>query len=478
MPSTRFCPSYQGALSLAVFGGIVLYAAMVHAACGCFGCLSGSDCTNGAPFHVLYETPQGGVAEHDDFPNAEFRPDDRWNRTATEGFIGSARGVPATVTWGIIDDDTSITGSREGTSPSDLIAMLDRQHGASPTGMMSDAPWFRFFDDSFNRISELSGVTYVYEPNDGGAPIINTGGAQSGVPGQYADVRIGGHFIGSSDTGNTLAYNYFPDHGDMVIDTDDASFFGNGFGDYRRLRNTIMHEAGHGLGLSHVESSNSGQLMEPFIQTGFEGPQIDDILALHRNYGDVLEKARGGSNDSARTPTQIGTFDTDDTWVIGNDGRNSTAVAREDVDFVSIDGARDIDFFQFNVDVPSRVDVTLYQIGQTYNEGRQDEDQTQLVTSQLNPLELTLLSGVDGRDIVTEAVGEVIARLGKEVSSFDLDPGRDYYIRVNGTVDNVQLYELRLGFMQIPEPSALCILAVVLGAAMTFRPYCESIVSD
>ncbi|MEO0530620.1 MAG: matrixin family metalloprotease [Planctomycetota bacterium] len=467
MPSMRLRPSLQGAISLSAFGGIVLYAAVVHAMCGCFGCMSGGDCTGGFPVHVLYETPPSGLDQHGEFPNAEFRPDDRWNRTATEGFIGSARGVPATVTWGIIDDGTSITGGREGTSPSDLIDMLNRQHGASRTGLVEDAPWFRFFEDSFNRISELSGVTYIYEPNDGGAPIVNTGASQAGVPGQYPDVRIGGHFVGSSDTGNTLAYNYFPDHGDMVIDTDDAAFFNNSFRDYRRLRNTIMHEAGHGLGLSHVESSNSGQLMEPFIQTGFEGPQIDDILALHRNYGDVFEKLNGG-NDSGRSPTRIGTFDDDDTWVLGNDGRKSV-VERDDADFVSIDGARDVDFFLFNVDVPSIVDVTLFQVGRTYNEGRQNQEQSQLVTSQLNPLELTVLSGVNGSGIITEAEGEVIARLGKEVSSLELDPGRDYYIRVNGTVDNVQLYELRLNFAEIPEPTAVLLLAVAAGCGLTRR---------
>lgn len=462
MPSLRLCPTYREALSLCAFAGLALYAAIVHAACGCFGCVSGEACTVNAPFHVLYETPLGAASSHDEeFPSAEFRPNGRWSRTASEGVIGTAKGVPATVTWGIVADGTSITGSREGTSPSDLIAMLDRQHEASRTGLIADAPWFRFFEDSFNRISDLSGVTYVYEPNDGGAPITNTGAAQSGVPNQYADARIGGHFIGSSDTGNTLAYNYFPNHGDMVIDTDDASFFGNSFGDYRRLRNTIMHEAGHGLGLSHVESSNSGQLMEPFIQTSFEGPQIDDILALHRNYGDVLEKTPGGSNDSARSPTEIGTLGVDDTWSLGSDGRKST-IAREDVDFVSIDGGRDVDYFRFNVAVPSLIDLSLFQVGRTYNEGPQDGDQTPLVTSQLNPLELTLLSGVNGRGIVTEAIGEVIARLGKQVSDITLDPGRDYYIQVNGTIDNVQLYELRLGIMQIPEPSTLFLLTAVL----------------
>lgn len=462
MPPLRLRALYHGALSLAVFGCVVLYAVVVHAACSCFFCATGGSCGDAAPFHVLFETPLGVENGHDEFPNADFRVGDRWDRTASEGFIGRVQGTPATVTWGIVRDGTSITGSREGTSPSDLIAMLDRQHGASPTGLIEDAPWFRFFQESFDRWSALSGVNYVYEPNDGGAPIRNTNGSQAGVPGLYADSRIGGHFIGvNSEGGNTLAYNYFPNHGDMVIDTDDAAFYGNSFGDYRRLRNTIMHEAGHGMGFNHVESNDSGQLMEPFIQTSFDGPQIDDILAAHRNYGDVLEKDPAGSNDSARSPTQIGQFAPDDAWSIGSDGRNST-VGRNDTDFVSIDGQTDIDFFLFNVAQPALVDITLFQVGRVYNEGPQNGDQDPLVASQLNPLELTLLSGVNGRGILQEAEGEVIARLGKEVGEFPVEPGRDYYIQVNGTIDNVQLYELRLNFAQVPEPSAVYLLAGVL----------------
>ena len=464
MPSLRLRPLYHGALSVSVFGGVTLYVAIIHAACSCYDCSSGSSCADQAPFHVLYESPLGiDGGQGGEFPSAEFRVGDRWDRTASEGAIGRAQGRPATVTWGIVADGTSITGSREGTSPSDLIAMLNRQHGASPTGLFEDAPWFRFFQESFDRWSDLSGVTYVYEPNDGGAPIVNNSGSQAGVPGQYADSRIGGHFIGvNPEGGNTLAYNYFPNHGDMVIDTDDASFFGNSSGDYRRLRNTLMHEAGHGLGFSHVESSNSGQLMEPFIQTSFDGPQIDDILAVHRNYGDVLEKDPAGSNDSARTPTRLGDFGAGDRWSIGSDGRNST-VGRTDTDFVSIDGQSDVDFFLFNVSRPSFVDITLFQVGRAYNEGPQDGEQESLVASRLNPLELTLLSGVGGRGIMTEAVGEVISRLGQQVGSFAVEPGRDYYVQVNGTVDNVQLYELNLAFTEIPEPAAVCLLATALG---------------
>ncbi|MCQ6458457.1 matrixin family metalloprotease, partial [Vibrio parahaemolyticus] len=86
------------------------------------------------------------------------------------------------------------------------------------------------------------------------------------------DVRIGGHTIDGSS--GTLAYNFFPNTSDMVIDTAD-SFYSVTTDNSLRLRNVIMHEAGHGLGISHVESNNGSFLMEPFINLGFDGPQFD-----------------------------------------------------------------------------------------------------------------------------------------------------------------------------------------------------------
>ena len=67
-------------------------------------------------------------------------------------------------------------------------------------------------------------------------------------------------------TGNfgILAYNFFPNSGDMVIDVPD-SFYNNTSNNSLGLRNTLAHEHGHGLGLSHVCPVNQTKLMEPFI---------------------------------------------------------------------------------------------------------------------------------------------------------------------------------------------------------------------
>ena len=82
----------------------------------------------------------------------------------------------------------------------------------------------------------------------------------------------------------------------MVLDTDNVNLYSSTFLNDLQFRQVIMHEAGHGLGLSHVESNNSNQLMEPFLNIAFDGPQFDDILNAQRHYGDPLEPNDNGAN--------------------------------------------------------------------------------------------------------------------------------------------------------------------------------------
>ncbi len=444
----------RGVVSLGTFLVAVLYAVAVHAACGCFGCLSGSQCSA-----VM------SVGDDQVVGSSEFRLGPRWSRTATNGTSINRRGTPIDLTWGFLADGTTITGS-EGTSGSDLIATFNGLYG-SGSGGVETTPWFGLFESSFDRWSELSGVTYTYESNDGGAPLNNTS-TPRGQLGVYADARIGGHSIDGATGENTLAYNYFPTHGDMVIDTDNAGFFNRRSNNSRSLRNTLMHEIGHGLGLSHLESSNSRQLMEPFISTAFDGPQIDDILGIQRLYGDVLEK--NGGNDGPGTSVDLGIFDDGEVWAIGTDG-SSTQVASTQTDFVSIDGITDADYFQFRVAERSLVDIRLEQVGATYNEGPQDGDQEPLVNSERNPLNLTLRED-SGGGVTTLADGVDEGVLAEAIVQHELLPGVDYFVRVSGSRDDVQLYELALEVtaQPIPEPTTLVLgLATLLAGLAPSR---------
>ena len=213
-----------------------------------------------------------------------YRLNSRWTTTAS-GSTGPT-GTSATLTWGFVAEGTPIANIGD----SGLIGWLDNLYGAGSGGPdLTQRPWFNLFEDSFGRWGELVGVDYIYEPNDDGTPH----GTAPGVLGVRADMRIGGGFIDGGS--NTLAYNFFPNNGDMVIDTGDSAFYSSIALNFRRMRNVLMHEHGHGGGLSHVESATGRFLMEPTINTAFDGPQLDDIRGMQRHYGDVQEKSNGGS---------------------------------------------------------------------------------------------------------------------------------------------------------------------------------------
>src|SRR5262249_17853163 len=106
----------------------------------------------------------------------------RWSNTAS-GSTGSL-GSPATLTWSIVPDGTSISGGK-----SSLISFLDTTFGAGSGGSdLTSRPWYTLFTDSFNRWSQLSGVTFNYESHDDGT----THNAGSGVLGVRGDIRIAG----------------------------------------------------------------------------------------------------------------------------------------------------------------------------------------------------------------------------------------------------------------------------------------------
>jgi hypothetical protein len=460
MPSHRRLPSFQGALTLCVFLGAAFYAAVVHAACGCYSCLTRGYCElrtseSGEAFDDVTSSIGGPEEE---FPFAEFRLNGRWSSTAGTGGSTGARGNPVSVTWGFVADGVQVS-SGGNNQPSNLISLFNGLYGAG-TGGITTSPWFSLFQQSFNRWSQVAGITYSYEPADGGAALDNTT-TPAGQRGVYADVRIGGRSIDGSSGANTLAFNYFPNHGDMVFDTDNSAFFNNRANNSRALRNVIMHEAGHGLGFNHLDSDNSGQLMEPTISTAFDGPQIDDILAAQRNYGDPLEK--GAGNDSLRNPTPIGQFAAGASWVIGADGAAQT-VSNTMTDFVSIDGSNDLDHYRFTVTEPTILSLALTQVGRTYNEGPQNGAQTPLDTSRLKPLNVKLYSDQAGSGIVQIAEGTPRGDLQRTITQVVLSPQNSYYIGVEGLntlVDNVQLYRLNfsLAAPPIPEPAALAMMA-------------------
>ena len=401
--------------------------------------------TDGGHFHAVFApgTSDEYVLANSDTPeNAsnEFRTEPRWSTTATNGG-GLGQGDPTVLTWSIVPDGTAIPALSsvvgESADPSDLVTFLGGIYGVTTNDAdYTDEPWFTHFDSVFARWSELSGITYVYEPNDDGAAFTDMSSSAPGVLGTRGDVRIGGHYVDGAF--GALAYNAFPDHGEMVIDTSDIYFnatSNNSIG----LRNVLSHEAGHGIGIHHVESDSANFLMEPSISTSFDGPQLDDVLAVHRLYGDGLEDTAGG-NDSFANATSLGPVAAKSLVVAGTSG-DTTSVTPSETDFLSIDDDSDVDYFSFSLPAAAEIDFMLDPVGPTYNEGPQGGPQSPFDAQSISDLTLDVLDS-DGTTVLASSNFAGVG--GSEViPGFPLGAGT-YFVRVSGSADNVQLYRLSI----------------------------------
>lgn len=123
-----------------------------------------------------------------------------------------------------------------------------------------------------------------------------------------ADITIRFTDIAEGNGGNTLAVTSYPNSGsDMQIDTDEnwtAQF----------LRNVVLHEIGHALGISHSSIRYSGDdvaVMYPWIDNdGVNFLYIDDTTAVSSLY-DQWTQVDGCAKDIAASPNQTST------WVVG-----------------------------------------------------------------------------------------------------------------------------------------------------------------
>ncbi len=365
---------------------------------------------------------------------------DPWIGTASGTRSGNGR--PVTLTWSIVADGTSTPDLSSGpNAPSNLIGFLDTTFGGNPPGNdpsdLTKRPWFELLELSFDRWEELSGVTYIYEPNDSGQTV----GAAAGSLGVRGDVRIGGRSI--NDDG-TLAFNYFPNNGDMVINTDEGAFFGNSNNNFRAFRNTVMHELGHGLNLEHVVSSTDNLLLEPSINTDFDGPQLDEVRAVHFFYGDVNEKSNAGQgNDIYTNATDLGILDLGSQVRIGLDADVPTQrLEPTATDFVSISNLNDTDFYSFTIAEPGLLDVTLTPHGGMFTQSGQGGFPTSFDAD----ARVDLFFRVFDQNGTTELVFTDTGGLGSSDTLVDLElpAAGEYFISVAGADDTIQLYELNV----------------------------------
>ncbi len=362
----------------------------------------------------------------------QFNDNDRWSTTATDGG-GLTQGQPTHLTWGIVPDGTTVDGAS-----SVLINVLDNSYGIGPGGSdLTQRPWFTLFEQVFDRWAEVSGLRYVYEPNDDGASFPGS----PGILGVRPDVRIGSISIDGSSGSNIYGYNYFPNLGDMVLDRDNQGGISNATNNSIWLRNLVAHEAGHGIGLNHSCPEDVTKLMEPTHRTSFDGPQIDDIVGANRGYGDADEYPTG--NDTHTTATYLGAPGINDVVVRLNR---------------SIDNLADTDWFSFTAPQGLRVTITVQPTGSiTWDSSGgigacpfgPDVD-----TRENNDLGLALY-GLSGTNLLKSSVQPI--GVAEVIADWKLLDGTGtYHVKVSGANNLPQTYDLTLAFDPGTPPVAQC----------------------
>lgn len=348
-----------------------------------------------------------------------FRQASRWSATATNASTGS-RGTPITLTYSFVPDGTTVPTLTSALGTSNLFAFLNGIYGTTAT-------WQALYTGLFNRWAELIGVTYVLETADDGAAINPSGTAAPGILGVRGDLRLAGTALDGNS--GVLAFNYFPSAGvggDMVIDTND-NFYSNTGGNSLGLRNVLVHEHGHGLGMAHVCPVNQTKLMEPFVSFAFDGPQFDDIINGQRFYGDRREP-----NNTGATATSL-----------------AAAGPTQSVTNLSIDGTSDQDFFSFQVTtVPALLTVTAQPSGTSYLEGPQNSNGsctagTVFNATTVNPLLVEIRSGAAGATIL--ATSDAVPAGTAATANVAITTPGTYFVRVGqgaGGFDNIQAYAL------------------------------------
>lgn len=366
---------------------------------------------------------------HVDAMGLDYQTGTRWSGT---------NGTPRALTWSLVPDGQdlilgSFTGAGEADTPSDLFAQWDTKFAAQG----GRAHWINRLAQCFARWQQLTGLSYTrvtFGGNDwdDGAAF----GSSAGAAGLRGDIRIGGHNI--DGVNGILAYNYFPSTGDMVLDTGESGNFTSTTNFNRSYRNIVMHEHGHGMGFNHMESNNTGQLMEPFLATTFDGPQQDDIRGSQFYYGDDYENNGSFGTASDLGARAAGTHNFGDVPV---DAVGVTVPVPANSAICSMHGNGDQDWYKFTTSGPLSIVAQVNPIGTTYNQGAQGSGGT-------TPLNALAIVGLDIAVYDTNGTTQLgtasaVAGTSATTASINLPSAGTYFVRVteNGTPTQSQLYK-------------------------------------
>ncbi|MEX2219269.1 MAG: immunoglobulin domain-containing protein [Phycisphaerales bacterium] len=362
------------------------------------------------------------------FYAADYNLGSRWS---------GSQGTPRTLSWSLVPDTVFIPGGiGEPSSNSNLFATMDSGFAAQG----GRATWVNRFQQVFDRWSALTGITYVRitapgQDWDDGASWGSSGSSTRG------DIRIGMHFIDGGS--GVLAYNSFPPGGDMVLDSGDINNFASSSNQNRFLRNTIAHEHGHGIGIAHVCTNNSSQLMEPFLSSAFDGPQQDDIRAGQRHYGDPHEL-----NESFGAARPLGTLNPSGSLTLGTIPAPPTGGNDPFAALLSIDADGRSDWFWFSAASAMSATITVTPIGSTYESNTQNSNgscNSGLSVNALAVADLAVTLYASNGTTVIAGAASAGAGLAETISNAPLTTGA-HYLRVYETnaPAQTQLYRITI----------------------------------
>ena len=346
------------------------------------------------------------------------------------------QGDPVALSWSFVPDGLVMSDSG-GSGTSDLFARLDTQFAAQG----GRATWIARFQSCFDRWEEITGIDFTRVTAAGVDWDSGVAWGTAGNDTTRGDIRIGMRNI--DNVNGVLGYTFFPQNGDMVLDRSEGWGASSG-NQHRFLRNTVMHELGHAIGMDHVCSNNSAQLLEPFLATGFDGPRQDDFRGAQRHYGDPYE-----ANNTSGAAFNLGTPTSGVPLVIGIPVAPDTGSNDTNACDLSLDANAEVDWFRVTVTGQAHIDVTVQPFGTSYDDNNQNANGTCPSGSTTNALAAVNLNveviGTNGVTILATAAANA-AGLSESLNNVALAAAGNYYIRVYeaGSPTQTQLYRLTI----------------------------------
>ncbi|NUQ50870.1 MAG: matrixin family metalloprotease, partial [Phycisphaerae bacterium] len=336
----------------------------------------------------------------------------RWTQTATNSSTGG-NGTPITLTYGFVPD--GVLAVPDGYVAPGVTSIENKLFVTMDAKFGSTAAWQNLLRDIFAEWSALTGVALVEETADDGATWV----ISPGVLGVRADIRI--VCIDEDGPNGVLAFNYYPNFGDMALDA--AENWANSANDYRFLRNVVMHELGHGIGLAHVLPRDGTKLMEAFLALGYTGPQDDDIRGAGFSYGDPHE-----GNNTAGAAADLGAF-----------------ASGTSFDDMALHSGGDVDWYSVSASAGTPIIARLLPSGSVYAVGPDPGSPTTIDTRAIHRLRLQVYDQ-DGLTLLSTHTANVAGEgvFNPPVAVPAGDTGLLLRVSTPGGADDIQRYQLTL----------------------------------